>query len=124
MATDYSAIHQPGQAFSRTTSADVTAGQLLYVSGSDTVAKTAGATSAWLGVAAFSAASGSDVTVLTGGVHQLAASGSITAGDLVIAAASGAVQTIGSVTATTASQVVGVALSDAASSLVVVKLAR
>ena len=43
MATDYSPIYQPGQAISRTTSADVTAGQLLYVSGSDTVAKTSGA---------------------------------------------------------------------------------
>ena len=31
MATDYSPIYQPGQAISRTTSADVTAGQLLYV---------------------------------------------------------------------------------------------
>jgi len=62
--------------------------------------------------------------VLCGGVHQLAASGAISAGALVIPDANGAVQTIGSATATTDSQIVGVALSDAASSLVVVKLAR
>lgn len=118
----YSPVWFPGDTFSSVTSATVTAGQLLYISGDNTVAPTTAATAAWIGVAAQDAASGAGVTVYTEGVHQLAASGAITAGDLVIAAAAGAVQTIGSATATTDSQIVGKALSAAASNLVVVAL--
>jgi hypothetical protein len=118
----YSPVWFPGDTYSSVTSATVTAGQLLYISGDNTVAPTTAATSAWIGVAAQDAASGAGVTVYTEGVHQLAASGAITAGDLVIAAAAGAVQTIGSATATTDSQIVGKALAAAASNLVVVAL--
>ena len=118
--SDYAPIFFPADRFTRTTSADVTAGQLLYVSGDDTVAPTSAATGAWIGVAAFDASSGDDVVVLTEGVHQLAASGAIAAGANVIPAASGAVATIAS--DTTYSHVVGVALSAAANSKVVVLL--
>lgn len=120
MATEYAPLFLDADQITRVTSAAVTAGQLLMVSGDDTVAKTSGAVSSWLGVAAFDAASGASVTVYTVGVHILAASGAITAGDLVIPAANGAVQTIGSLTATVDSQIVGVALSAAASNLVTV----
>lgn len=121
MATDYAPIFKPGQAFTRVTSAPVTAGQLLSVSGNDTVAPTIAADAAWLGVAAFDAASGVEVTVLCGGVHELGATGAIAAGANVVGAAAGTVATVG---AGTAFQVVGIALAAAASSKVVVKLAR
>lgn len=119
---EYAPLFFPSDTFSRTTSAAVTAGQLLMVSGDNTVAKTSGAVSSWVGVAATDAASGADVTVYTEGVHILAASGAITAGDLVIPAANGAVSTIGTLSATVDSQIVGVALAAAASSLVTVMI--
>lgn len=119
---DYTPIHRPGDAITRITSAAVTGGQLLIVSGNDTVAASSTATHAWLGVAGFDAGSGEAVTVLSGGVHELAASGAIAAGARVIPAASGAVADIGAVT--DYSQVVGIALSAAAGGKVRVKLAR
>lgn len=121
MATDYSPIYADGDAITRTTSAAVSAGNVLIVSGSDTVSKSEGVSAAYLGVAAFDAASGAEVTVLSEGVHQLAASGTINAGDLVTTAASGAVAAF---SGTTYSTIIGIALSDAANSLVVVKLFR
>ena len=87
-----------------------------------TVAPTTAATSAWVGVAAADAASGDRVTYYTEGVHDLASSGTINAGDLVIPAASGAVAAIGTVTTANSVQVVGVAKSAAASGKVRVLL--
>lgn len=124
MATDYSPVYKPGQAFSRTTSADVTAGQVLIVSGVDTVAPSSAASVAFVGVAAFTAASGSDVTVLSGGVHILGATGAIAAGELVTAATAGTVATQATPSAGNDVQVIGVALNTAASNLVTVKLFR
>lgn len=124
MATDYSPLYKPGQAFTRVTSGAVNAGDCLVVSGVDTVAQASGASAAFVGIAAFTAASGAEVTVLSGGVHILAASGTITAGDLVTTAASGAVATQGTASAANDVQCIGVALNTAASSLVTVKLFR
>lgn len=107
---DYTPIHS-GLATTSTTSAAVTGGELLAVSGDDTVAKTSAATAAWLGVAGYDAASGALVTVEHGGVQELTASGAITAGAQVIAAADGKVATIG---AGTQDQVVGIARTTAA----------
>jgi hypothetical protein len=118
----YSPVWFPGDRYTSTTSATVTGGQLLYISGDNTVAPTTAATAAWIGVAMADAASGAPVSVYTEGIHELAASGAIAAGDLVIPAAAGAVATIGSVTATTDSQIVGKALAAAANSKVVVLL--
>lgn len=112
----------PGTDITRVTSAAVTGGQLLIVSGNDTVAASSASTGAWLGVAAFDAASGAKVTVQSGGVHELAASGAIAAGAAVVPAAAGAVATIGA--GVDYSAVVGIALSAAANSKVFVKLAR
>ena len=75
-----------------------------------------------MGVAAADAASGDRVTYYTEGVHDLASSGTINAGDLVIPAASGAVAAIGTVTTANSVQVVGVAKSAAASGKVRVLL--
>jgi Uncharacterized conserved protein (DUF2190) len=98
----------------------VTAGQLVYVSGNYTVTTTTAATAARCGVAAQTVAAGQPVDVYFVGVHTLAASGSITAGDPVVAAAAGGVADLGA--GTTYSQVVGNALTTAANGFVQVFL--
>lgn len=109
---DYLPLFKPGQDITSTTSAAVTGGQLLVVSGSGTVAPSTAATGAWVGVAAFDAASGARVALHKGGVQRLTATGAIAAGDRVIPAAGGTVATLGA--GTDYSQVVGIALTSAA----------
>lgn len=104
-----------------TTSAPVTGGQLVYVSGNNTVAPTSGASTLPFGIAAFDDPVGGNViTVYRRCIGTVAASGSIAAGAAIIAAASGAVATIAS--DTTYDQVCGQALSAAASSQVLISL--
>jgi phosphotransferase system HPr-like phosphotransfer protein len=117
---EYLPIRTPGDALVSTASASITGGTLVAVSGNGTVA-TAGANAQnWIGVAAFDAVSGDSVTVYASGVQELTASGAITAGDLVVAAASGKVSSLAAVTTPTAGDVngsraiVGVALTTAA----------
>jgi len=117
---EYLPIRTPGDALVSTASATITGGTIVAVSGNGTVA-TAGATALnWIGVAAFDAVSGDSVTVYTGGVQEVTASGAITAGDLVVTAASGQVSTLAAVSTPTAGDVtgtravVGVALTTAA----------
>lgn len=116
---DYLPLFQPGQAFTRAASATITGGQLLAVSGSGTVAPAGANATNWVGVAAFDAASGDNVTVHAGGVQRIEAAGGITAGDLVVAGAAGTVATLAAVTTPTAADVtntraiVGVALTTA-----------
>lgn len=121
MVLAYAPYYFPAQRLARTTSAAVTAGQVLVVSGNDTVAPIAAANEAWLGVAEHDADSGAAVVVATEGVWQVPASGAIAAGKPVIGAAAGAVAAF--VTASDKpEQIVGVALSAAANSKVVIKL--
>ncbi|QPX61708.1 scaffolding protein [Gordonia phage Bunker] len=117
---EHTPIHKPGDAITRTASADITGGQLVVVSGNNTVAPSAGVSAAWLGIAAFDAKSSEKVTILRGGIHELNASGAIAAGAAVIPAAAGAVATIGS--ETNYASVVGVALAAAASNKVLVSV--
>jgi hypothetical protein len=123
--SDYVPDFLPGHEITCTAGANITKGQLVFVSGNSwpnpTVSPTTAATAAQCGVAANTVASGGTVDVYFKGVHQLAASGSITAGDPVVAAAAGAVADIAS--GTTYDQIVGKALTTAASSLVHVMLA-
>lgn len=119
---EHIAHFKPGAAVTFTTTAVVSGGQLLAVSGNRTVAPAGAGSSAWIGVAAFDAASGAKVTVESGGVHELASTGAIAAGANVIAGAAGVVVTIGA--ETDYSKIVGVAVSAAASNKVLVKLAR
>lgn len=121
---EYAPLYDEGDKFTSTTSAAVTAGNALVVSGSGTVAKSAGVNAAFIGVAAFDAASGAEVTVIAEGIHVLAASGSITAGNLVTTAASGAVAAWAAGQTPDYSTIIGVALADAADSKVKVKLTR
>jgi len=116
---EYSPLFKPGAEFTRLTSAAVTGGQVLIVSGENTVAASSAASAAVLGVAGFDAANGEYVTVITAGVHSLAASGAITAGASVAAAASGAVAAH---SGTNYSTILGVALGAAANNKVLVKL--
>ena len=70
---------------------DLTAGQVVYISGSMKVKATTAATSAVLGVAMFDAKSGEPVAVECEGLFKLTAAGAITAGAQVAAAAGGKV---------------------------------
>jgi hypothetical protein len=109
---EYLPLHKPGEAITRTTSAAVTAGQLLSVSGSGTVAPSAAGDVGWLGVAAFDAASGATVTVFCAGTQRIVAgTGGITAGTLVHAGATGTV--VAHTAGTIDSAIVGVALTTA-----------
>ncbi|WP_051151511.1 capsid cement protein [Nocardia niigatensis] len=104
-----------------TTSAPVTGGQLVYISGNNTVAPTSSASTLAFGVAAMDDAVGGNViTVWRSGICQLAASGAIAAGAAVIPATGGAVATIGA--DTTYDQVCGQAVSAASGGLVLVSL--
>ncbi|WP_369053902.1 capsid cement protein [Kineococcus terrestris] len=121
---EYMPLFKPAAALPLTASAAVTGGQLLIVSGPGTVAPSTAASGAWIGVAAYDAATGQRLTVHTGsGVHLLTAAGAIPAGARVAAAANGQVADFGA--GTDYSQIIGIALSSAtAGQPVQVKLAR
>lgn len=91
---EYTPVLPPANAYTLTTNGAVTAGRAIAVSGNGVVAHAGAASAAVIGVAAFDAASGAQVTVhLRGPVHEATASGAITAGDRVNAAAAGVVAT-------------------------------
>ena len=73
--------------------ADVTKGQVLYVSGDMTVSPTTASSPAVIGVAMFDAKAGEPVAVECEGLMKLTASGAITAGAKVTSAADGKVAT-------------------------------
>lgn len=109
---EYLPLHAPGKAITRVASAAATGGQLLFVSGSGTVAPTTGGTLAWLGVASNDAASGDSIGVFSGGVQRLVAgTGGVTAGSTVEPAAAGAV--VNHTPGTNDLYVVGLALTTA-----------
>lgn len=108
---DYVPLYKPGQAITRQASAAITGGQVVVVTGDGTVGPSAAASAAFVGVAAFDAAVGDQVTVHKGGVQRPVASGAVAAGDIVVTAAAGRVVTNA---APGAGQQVGIALSTAA----------
>lgn len=127
----YVPLFNPGQAITSQASAAVTGGQLLAVSGSGTVAPAGANALNWVGVATQDAVTGEKVGVVSGGVQRLTASGAVTAGDVVVAAAAGQVSTLAAVTTPTAADVtntraiVGIALTTAANgALVEIKMER
>lgn len=89
---------------------DLTAGQVVYISGDMKVKATAAASKAVLGVAMFDAKSGEPVAVECEGLFKLTASAAITAGAQVESAAGGKVAAAG----TTVTKVIGIALNAAA----------
>lgn len=122
---EYLPLYMPGKAITRTAGAAITGGQLVGVVGTGAVAPTTASQASWVGVAGFDAANGDTVTVFAGGVQRLTASGAVTAGDSVVAAAAGQVSSIAAVTTPTAADVsntraiVGTALTTAASGALV-----
>lgn len=117
----YAPNNFPGDRLPLIAGANIAAGQLVYVSAAGTVSPTTAATGAWLGVAAYDCLSGGQVTVIRVGVHTVPASGAIAAGAAVIPAAGGAVATVAS-DASDGANIVGVALSAAASNLVTIAI--
>lgn len=111
---DYGVVFPTGAApITLQASATVTGGRLVETTGNSTVGPAGAASTKVIGVAAFDAASGAKVDVwpLPGIVHEVTASGAISAGDGIIAGAAGVVSTVG---AGTFQQLVGVALAAAA----------
>lgn len=117
----YAPLFKPGEEFTQTASAAITAGQALVVSGQETVAPSSAANAAYVGVAAHDAASGEKVAIIGPAVHEFTSTGTINDGDLIMTAASGAVAAF---SGTTYTQAIGVALADAASNKVVAKTFR
>lgn len=115
---EYLSLYRPGEAIPITATAAIIGGQLVKVTGPFSAAPTTAAADDWLGVATNDAAIGAKVTVVSGGVEELTASGAIAAGAVVVSAAAGAVA------AGTGVGRVGVALQAAAGGKVFVKLDR
>lgn len=104
--------------FTATTSGAVTAGRVLAISATGTVAHAAADSIVAVGVAANSVGSGALVTVwpLEGCVHVLEASGAITAVAGVVTDANGQVKTATIATAAAAGTLIGRAMTTAAGS--------
>jgi hypothetical protein len=115
---DYTPVYTGGvKPFSATTSAAVTGGTLVAVSGSGTVA-TAGALSALVvGVAAHDAASGARVAIwpIDNCIHEIVTANNVTQGNGIQSAASGQVDpaTTSLATQAAAGTLIGVALTTA-----------
>ncbi len=116
--SEYLPRYAPADMVPAVTSAAVTGGQLLVVSGDNTVAASSAAAIGF-GVAANDAGSGERVTVYRTGIHVLGATGTINAGDPVVPAATGTVAALGN---TTYVNVVGQALAAASGGKVTVAL--
>ncbi|SFK92570.1 hypothetical protein SAMN05216275_14161 [Streptosporangium canum] len=115
---DYSPVYTGGAApFTMTASATVTGGQVLFASGVGTVAPTAGANGAYVGVAAHDAASGARVTVwpIPGVVHESVTPAGVTAGGALTSSTAGGVDSGTLATVAAAGTLIGTALSTAAS---------
>lgn len=125
--SDYTPVYTPGTAITCTASAAITGGQLVAVSGDGTVGPAAAGSAKVVGVAGHDAAANARVTVHPRGmVHESTASGAITAGDQVGAAASGAVASVAAASGTpdaaavnAARSILGVALTTAADAALV-----
>ena len=130
---DYVPLYRSGIQASCVAGANITAGQLVAITAGSivgggcnpTVNPTSAATASECGVAAQTVLSGGPVSVYFGGVHLLAASGSITAGDPVVAAASGAVADLGTpATDVAPTTVIGKAWTASSGGFVIVRLAE
>ncbi|GGN39537.1 hypothetical protein FHR83_006698 [Actinoplanes campanulatus] len=118
---DYAPLWMPGDVITVTTSAAVTGGKCLVVSGNGTVAMSSASSVKWVGVAACDIASGAVGPMHgRGQVHTSTAAGAITAGDQLVTAASGNVAALAAASTDTATDinsarsVIGIALTTAA----------
>ena len=116
---DYTPVFTGGAVpFTATTSGAVVGGNVLVASATGTVAVAGADSAVVVGVAAHDAASGAKVTVwpLDGVIHELVASGAITAVAGVVTDASGQVKTATVGTAAALGTLIGTALTTAAGS--------
>lgn len=118
---DYTPVYSGGAVpRTHTTSAAVTGGRLLIVSGDGTVAHATAQAATVVGVAAHDAGSGAKVAVwpIDGVIHEVEAAGAITAAGGVAAAANGQVEAVTTSIAagSAAGSLVGVASTTAAGS--------
>lgn len=117
--SDYAPIFTGGVVpFTATTSGAVTGGNVVVWSGSGTVAVSGADSAVVAGVAAHDIGSGGKLTIwpLDGCVHELVASGAITALAGVVTDASGQVKTATIATAAAAGTLIGTAATTAAGS--------
>ncbi|MDE9364579.1 DUF2190 family protein [Luteipulveratus sp. YIM 133132] len=107
---DYLPLFKPGTDLTMAVTADVVGGQVVELTGVESVGPAGAASTKWFGVAGYDAKAGSRVVVYKGGTQRPVASGAVAVGDLVTTAAGGKV-----VTAATPSvgAFVGVAVSAA-----------
>jgi hypothetical protein len=112
---DYTPIHNPGNEISFTASAPVVGGQVVVVTGVNSVGPAGADANKVVGVAAFDAAAGARVTVFVKAfVHETPSTGTIAAGDFLATGANGVVATQGA-----AVNRVGIALTAATGGAVV-----
>lgn len=90
---DYTPILQDADSFTLQASATITGGQVVAITGVNTVGPAGAASTTWVGVAAQDVVSGQYVTVYRDGVQNVTASGTVTAGDTVVCGAAGTVAT-------------------------------
>ena len=121
---DYTPIAFPGSAIGHLrASATIVGGNVVAVSGVNTVAPAGANAQNVVGVAVSDAANGDTVTYETEGIHELVTTGTVTAGDIVVAAAAGTVSTLAVVTTPTPADVtntraiIGIALTTATTGL-------
>lgn len=89
----YTPLFTPGAAITYSAGAAITGSQVVELVGDRVIAPAVAGSAKVVGVAAFDAAVGDNVTVFSGGVQRPVASGAIAAGDRVAAAAEGTVAT-------------------------------
>ena len=114
--SDYSPVYAAGVLpFTMTTSGAVTGGQVLVASGVSTVAAAGAGSVVAVGVAAHDAASGAKVTIwpLNNVIHEIVATGTVTALDGIATAAAGTVATVVIATGAAAGSLIGTALTTA-----------
>jgi hypothetical protein len=125
---DYTPVHTGGaQPFtSQVSGADIVGGTFVSVSGVNTVATSGAASATVIGVAAHDSAVGKKITVwpLRNVTHEIASTGTVTAGDGVVTGAAGVAATAVVGTAAAAGTLVGIAESTATGGALVRFLGR
>lgn len=114
---DYTPVYtNDAEPLTLSASATVVGGQLVFISGVSTVAPTAGANGACVGVAAFDAASGGRVAVwpLSGVMHETTTPAGVTAGAAIASSTAGGVDSGVLGTLAAAGTLLGTAVTTAA----------
>jgi hypothetical protein len=114
--SDYSPVYTGGALpLTFTAASAITGGQVVVAVATGTVGPAAGVSAVAIGVAAHDAATGARVSVwpLTNVVHEIVATGTITALDGISSAAAGIVATVAVATGAAAGTLIGIALTTA-----------